>query len=184
MNGANAATRPARQRLRPGCWCGGGRSAPCSALELRKTFLRWRALPVVAVAFLPALLLFMRAARGPARRGENACRRPRWPPSLRRALPALLPPPGRLLRLLRRLHLPGARRDRRAQPALLPAGAAAPRRLPDRQVHRRPGRRLDHRAREPRHPAPARVRRRRHATGGAAYLFEGPGAGHAAPTRW
>jgi ABC-type transport system involved in multi-copper enzyme maturation permease subunit len=29
-------------------------------LELRKTFLRWRALPVVAVAFLPALLLFMR----------------------------------------------------------------------------------------------------------------------------
>jgi ABC-type transport system involved in multi-copper enzyme maturation permease subunit len=32
------------------------------ALELRKTFLRWRALPVVAVAFLPALLLLMRMA--------------------------------------------------------------------------------------------------------------------------
>jgi ABC-type transport system involved in multi-copper enzyme maturation permease subunit len=31
-------------------------------LELRKTFLRWRALPVVAVAFLPASLLAMRAA--------------------------------------------------------------------------------------------------------------------------
>src|SRR5688572_20293492 len=30
-------------------------------LELRKTFLRWRVLPLVAVAFLPALLLFMRA---------------------------------------------------------------------------------------------------------------------------
>jgi ABC-type transport system involved in multi-copper enzyme maturation permease subunit len=30
------------------------------ALELRKTFLRWRALPVVAVAFLPPTLLLMR----------------------------------------------------------------------------------------------------------------------------
>ena len=30
-------------------------------LELRKTFLRWRAVPVVAVAFLPPLILFMRS---------------------------------------------------------------------------------------------------------------------------
>jgi hypothetical protein len=29
-------------------------------LELRKTFLRWRALPVVSIAFLPAFVLFMR----------------------------------------------------------------------------------------------------------------------------
>ena len=31
-------------------------------LELRKTFLRWRALPVVVVAFLPVLLLLLRLA--------------------------------------------------------------------------------------------------------------------------
>src|SRR5262245_48039782 len=30
-------------------------------LELRKTFLRWRAVPIVAVAFLPPLILLMRS---------------------------------------------------------------------------------------------------------------------------
>src|SRR5689334_13171979 len=48
-------------------------------------------------------------------------------PHLCRGLPILLPAPGDLLRLRRRLYEPVPRRDDREEPALLPAGAGAPR---------------------------------------------------------
>lgn len=52
-SGAVAAGEPVVWRRQIGAMLG---------LELRKTFLRWRALPVVVVAFLPALLLLLRLA--------------------------------------------------------------------------------------------------------------------------
>ena len=58
----NAANAPAAAALSTGMPVWRRQVGAMLALELRKTFLRWRALPVVAVAFLPALLLFMRVA--------------------------------------------------------------------------------------------------------------------------
>ena len=56
----NAANAPAAAALSTGMPVWRRQVGAMLALELRKTFLRWRALPVVAVAMLPALLLFMR----------------------------------------------------------------------------------------------------------------------------